>query len=317
MLAAMIPSRSCSAALRAVFPIVRRTPLATARRGALVLALSLWLLGSPFGAASAGKAPVWLATGPAGGTYRAVYGANLVRLLPDFDVFFRESQGSLQNLQQLLDGQADVAFVQADVYALARETRPEVARDLQVVGRLADECVYLARRKDGRIGSFDDLKKPAGDTPARIAVGPPEGGPAGTWLWLAHLEPALAGVEADPQGGTLALNQLAVGRFDAVLWVTDPANRDQKMTRALVANEDLELAAVSGKQLLEPLPDGTVVYRKQKVKGRETWTGRGVETICTTALVLMRRDADALLLDRVSDAIGLHRDAIVPRAPRS
>jgi len=176
--------------------------------------------------------------------------------------------------------------------------------------------VFLARRKDGRIGRFEDLAAPAGDRPARVAVGPPEGGPAGTWHWLLHHDPGLAAVEVDPQGGTLALNQLAVGRFDAVLWVTDPANRDQKMTKALMADDDLELVAVTGKKLVDPLPDGTVVYRKQKVKGRETWTARKTETICTTALVLMRRDADAALLERVSDAIGLHRDAIVPRPPK-
>jgi len=124
------------------------------------------------------------------------------------------------------------------------------------------------------------------------------------------------GVEVDAQGGTLALNQLAVGRFDAVLWVTDPANRDQKMTRALQANDDLELVAVSGKRLLEPLSDGTVVYRKEKLQGRQAWVGGKIETICTTALVVMRRDAGAPLLEKVSDAIGLHRDAIVPRPPK-
>jgi TRAP-type uncharacterized transport system substrate-binding protein len=307
MLAPMTDSRT-----RSSFP----TPIplrAHALRAALALAIAALLIAAPISAAVAQEEPVWLATGPVGGTYRAVYGANLVKLLHDFQVFFRDSEGSSGNLQLLLDGKADIAFVQGDVYALAHESAPAVARDLVVIGQLSDECVYIARRKDGRIESFDDLKDPDGDTPARVAVGPPEGGPAGTWLWLANREPSLATAEIDTQGGTLALNQLAVGRFDAVVWVTDPTNFGQKMLRTLQANSELELMPVTEKTLLEPLPDGTVVYRKMKVKTTDGWPAKKLETICTSALVLMRRDADPLLLERVSDAVALHREAIVPK----
>jgi TRAP-type uncharacterized transport system substrate-binding protein len=241
-----------------------------------------------------------------------VYGANLVKLLHDFDVFFRDTQGSAENLQMLLDGEAQIAFVQADVYALAHESAPAVSEDLVVIGRLADECVYIARRKDGRIGNFGDLKGADGEDPVRVAVGAPEGGPAGTWLWLANREPGLATAEIDTTGGSLALNQLAVGRFDAVVWVTDPTNYEQKMLRTLQANDALALLPVSEKALLEPLSDGTVVYQKKKVKTTAGWPAKKLETICTSALVLMRRDADPLLLERVSDAIALHRDAIIP-----
>lgn len=307
MLAPMTESHSSSS-------FFSRSKLGRRRqRGLLAVAISAMLLAVPTSAPVAKEGPIWLATGPPGGTYRAVYGVNLVKLLPDFEVFFRDTQGSAENLQLLLGGKADIAFVQADVYALAHETAPAVAQDLLVIGRLADECVYVARRKDGRIGSFDDLKAPDGDTPARVAVGPPESGPAGTWLWLANREPALATAEIDDEGGTLALNQLAVGRFDAVVWVTDPTNFEQKMLRTLQANSELELLPINDKALLTPLSDGTVVYSKKKVKTSAGWSAKKLETICTSALVLMRRDADPLLLERVSDAVGLHREAIVPR----
>ena len=109
------------------------------------------------------------------------------------------------------------------------------------------------------------------------------------------------------------MNQLAVGRFDAVVWVTDPTNFEQKMLRSLQANSELELLSVTDPVLLEPLSDGTVVYTRKKVKVTDGWPAKKLETICTSALVLMRRDADPLLLERVSDAVALHRDAIVPR----
>ena len=124
--------------------------------------------------------------------------------------------------------------------------------------------------------------------------------------------PAWPAAEVDAQGGVLALNQLAVGRFDAVIWVTDPNNLEQTMLQALNANSALGLIPVKDERLLEPLSDGTVVYTKRKVRLTGGWPAKKVETICTSALVLMRKDDDATLVSRVANQVGLHLDSIVP-----
>ena len=284
-------------------------------RFASLVAAAVLSLTIPFASiARADDASIWLASGPEGGTYRAVYGANLQSLMRGTKVFFRESPGSAENIALLNAGQADIAFVQADVYAAAHSAG-ETA-DLQVIGRLSDECLYFARRNGGRIEGFDHLKAPPGGEPATIAVGPPAGGPAGSWLWLTERVPELAGNEVDAQGSTLALNQLAVGRFDAVLWVTDPLNFEHKMLQATLRNDALSLMPVTDEALLAPLSDGTVVYEKKKVALTDGWRSKKLETLCTSALVVMRRDADQALLDRVSDLIGLKRDLIAPRKER-
>ena len=267
--------------------------------------------------AFAGGSKVWLASGPPGGTYRTVYGANLAKYIRGYEFFFRDTSGSAENLRLLLDEEADIAFVQADVYALARQRQLAVAEGLQVIGRLADECVYVAYRREGRVGSFEELKAPSDEAPARVAVGPPDGGPAGSWTWLSEVVPELAATEVDGQGGTLALNQLGVGRFDAVIWVTDPTNLNHIMLKTLNSNERLGLLSLTDDALLAPLDDGTVVYQKKKVKTKGGWSSKKLETICTSALVLMRMDADPKLVDRVSDTIGLHREWIVPKEKRN
>jgi hypothetical protein len=289
-------------------PVLRRVA------ALLVSSFLASVLAAPVLAAKDDGPSIWLASGPEGGTYRAVYGANLASLLRGTSVFFRPSAGSADNVALLRAGQADVAFVQADVFAAAHALG-ETA-DLQVIGRLSDECVYVARRDGGDVQSFDDLRSPPGGEPATVAVGPPDGGPAGTWRWLSERAPEIAGNVVDDQGGTLALNQLAVGRFDAVVWVTDPLNLEHKMLQATLRNDALSLMPVTDAALLEPLSDGTVVYEKKKVALTDGWRSKKLETICTPALVLMRRDADRALVERISDLVGLKRDLIAPRKER-
>jgi TRAP-type uncharacterized transport system substrate-binding protein len=283
---------------------------------ALLVSPALLVAGAvvPADATAEEKPPVWLASGPEGGTYRTVYATNLESLMRGTRILYRETDGSTRNLALLNESKADIGFVQADVYAAAYAIG-ETA-DIQVVGQLSNECIYIAYRVDGPVKSFDDLKSPPDGEPATVAVGPPDGGPAASWIWLSSLVPELAGNQVDSQFGTLAVNQLAVGRFDAVVWVTDPLNIDHKMLRAVNANDAVDLMPITDEALLEPLDDGTVVYRKQKVALEEGWRAKKLETICTSALVVMRRDADPMLVERVADLVSLKRDVIAPRAAR-
>ncbi len=282
-----------------------------ALRATRALAACALLALLPAASSAADGDAIWLASGHEGGTYRAVYGANLARLLRGTEVLFRETAGSAENVGLLNAGRADIAFIQADVFAGAY-TSGDTA-DLQVIGRLSDECLFVAHRVDGKVGSFADLKAPADGAPLNIAVGPPDSGAAASWRWISQLDPALAGNETDAQHGTLAVNQLAVGGFDAVVWITDPLNLEHKMLRAVLENDAVDLMPVVDEALLEPIGDGTLVYRKRKLELEGGWRPKKVETICTSALVVMRRDADPALVERVSDLVGLQRDLIAPR----
>lgn len=265
-------------------------------------------------AAAADETSIWIASGPEGGTYRDVYASNLQELLRGITVLYRDTEGSAQNIEMLQAGQADIAFAQSDVFAHAWQAGK--TSGIQLIGRISDECVYIAYRKDGRIRKFDDLKHPPDGEPARVAVGPAASGPAGTWKWFSQRIPALAGNTVVDDVGTLSLNQLGVGRLDAVVWVTDPANRDHKMLKGALANDALAIMNVKDDALLAPLADGTVIYRNRKVTISSGWRPKKVETVCTSALLLMRRDAKRSLVERVSDIVSLKGDLIVPPPDR-
>ena len=98
-----------------------------------------------------------VASGERGRTYHDFYAVNLIGQLPGFRVSNRPTKGSGENLELLADGEADVGFAQADIFAMRLRKNPKRYGRLTVVGRLADECIFIATRVGGPIASFASL----------------------------------------------------------------------------------------------------------------------------------------------------------------
>jgi len=296
-----------------VAPRARDTIVPMKRSLALILLVAATILAAPLGAATADDTLVRIASGRKGFTYRAVYARNLEKLMRGYKIVYLPSEGSGQNLDLLAAGEANIAFAQADVYAEKRAGDPERYRDVLPIGRLAPECVYIARRKQEPKTTLESLAAGASKGRAVIAVGDAESGMSWSWAYIRRLMPGLSAVETSHESGTLSLNQLALGSLDAVAWVTDPNNVEQKMLRALLANDRLELMPVSDPALLVPHADGTVIYEARDVKVGGGLRGSKVPTICTSAVLFSRRDASERLIDKLADVVSLDLDKIVPK----
>lgn len=279
---------------------------------ALIAVLALFLGGS--GAAIAQPQQLRIASGEIGGTYRDVYAPGLGRLLSGYKVLHRSTSGSGENLDLLASGQVDLGFAQADVYAARLAADAGRYANLVVVGKLADECIYVAHRKQGRVTTWAQLvgNEATAGRPLTVATGPEGSGSRGTWGYLTTIAPGLASVELNAGEGTLALNQLAAGAYDAVVWVTDPTNFDHHSLRAVLSSDALDLMPLADPGLTRSLPDGTTVYGPRDVALGSGWRAPSVATICTSALVFARKDADARLLRNAADAIALKLRDIVP-----
>jgi TRAP-type uncharacterized transport system substrate-binding protein len=259
------------------------------------------------GAVHAAEKPVvWIASGATGGTYRGVYAKNFEKHLRSYDVFHRTTTGSGENLDLLVSGEADVAFAQADIYAAQLRQDPERLEDVVMIGRIATECVYIAYRKGGTVQSLAQLGQSVDGRPAKIAVGPAAGGGTGTWRHFAILDPALANAAVDHGGDTLALNQLAAGDYDAMIWVTDPNNLRHKLLQAVRANDELGLMPIDDPKFVYTLPSGTKIYERRKVVLEEGWRGDKLNTVCTGALVLARKSGDPEFIKKLSDIVSLY-----------
>jgi TRAP-type uncharacterized transport system substrate-binding protein len=259
------------------------------------------------GAAHAAEKPgIWIASGEVGGTYRGVYAKNFERQLRSYDVFHRTTTGSGENLELLVSGEADVAFAQADIYAAQFRQDPERLEGVVLIGRIATECLYIAYRKGGTVESLAQLGQPVNGRPAKIAVGPAPGGANGTWSLFATLDPALANVVVDHGGDRLALNQLAAGVYDAMIWVTDPNNLRHKLLQAVRANPELELMSIDDPKYVYTLASGTKVYEHRKVALEKGWPADKLNTICTGALVLAPKNSDPEFIKKLAEIVSMY-----------
>jgi hypothetical protein len=113
--------------------------------------------------------------------------------------------------------------------------------------------------------------------------------------------------------GIRALKQLAAGELDAVAWVTDPANRGHKMLQNVNAKRALALMPLDDPKLVNVLPDGTQIYALRKVTTKKgLFWSRRLDTLCTSALVVGRRDLMAPGLEAaVTTLLQENRDLIV------
>ncbi len=274
------------------------------------MALAVLLAASSTAAQGAPRYEV-IASGERGRTYHDHYARNLISQLRAFRIRNRETTGSGENLDLLADGRADIAFAQADIYAVRLSANRERYARLTVIGRLTDECVYLAYRVGGPVASFGALGGKVDGRRPKIAVGPAGGGMSGTWSFMASLEPGLATAEVANTGGTLALNQLSIGMYDAVGWVTDPRNLDHVLLRAVQANPELDLLVVQAPKLEHALADGTVIYESRAVDVTTARDPQQIQTLCTGAMIFARPDANPRFVEAVSEVLSFQREMIL------
>lgn len=219
------------------------------------------------------------------------------------------SRGSIQNLDRLMDGTAQVGLVQMDAYAWYIQKHPEAANSLEIMGSLYRECAYLAVQCKGKVRNEDDLQ---GKKDITIAVGKKGTGTAVTWDYMIQLEPKYKNAGVSFSGGTRALGKLAAKQIDAVMWVTAP-KLDGKMASTVMKNKDLCLKGFNDKDLNDKLPStGKPVYEFQKIDiAKGFLNDKELSTACVEAVLVAHVDTDEDVLETISDIILNYKSTLV------
>jgi len=118
-----------------------------------------------------------LLTGGTGGTYYPLGGqiAEIIEEETDLKVDMHSSNASADNVQEIADGEAELAFVQTDVVAYAVEgihmfEDDGAVENIQAVASLFPETIQIVTTKDSGIESVEDLEGKA------VSVGAPGSG---------------------------------------------------------------------------------------------------------------------------------------------
>lgn len=223
------------------------------------------------------------------------------------------SKGSVENMDNIMTGKANIALVQMDAYAQYMFEHPEAKGRFEIIGPLYEECVYLAANTKGKVQSEDDLQS-SGVT---IAVGDQGSGTAVTWDYMRQLEPGYKDAAVSFSGGVRALGKLASkpdGEINAVMWVSAP-DLDGKLAQTVLNNPNLKFLAIDDKDLNDDYATtGQPIYKFKKIKtSHGVFGGDSVETICVDAVLIADSDIDEDVLEQISDIVMNYHATLVPK----
>ena len=261
-------------------------------------AIAAVLLFSSFGATAA---DITITTGQQGLTYNAVYGVNLASALSEYGYKSTvvPSKGSLDNLDKVASGEAQIGFTQADAFQFWRSRHGNEAQKVDIIGELGDECVFVAVKDGGKVGSESDLKEGI-----KIAVGEPASGSYASWQYLQSLEKDYAKVETYAKGGVRSLAKVTTGEYDAFLWVSAPDRTNKFLESVNQKGSGLTMIDMNGWHVDDKLPNGKPVYEIKKAVTESGWLSDSkVKVPCTKTLVVANTDAGDDMLETASTVL--------------
>ena len=290
-------------------PRLGRRSLQVALAAPVALGLLLWWLLSMGGAPSP-SGRVTLATGVPTGVY-ARYGEllkqDLAHDLPEVDLRLTRSEGSIDNLRQLVAGRAGFTIATADAVA-AYKVRGEPGADrLRACARLYDDYMQLVVPRKSAVRSTKDLRR------LRVGVGADSSGvqlitrrllEAAGLDFDRDIEPVRVGIDRMPK-------LLQEGKLDAFFWsgglpTTAVQHLAQRFPVRLVQLGDLSEA-------LHRQGERTRYYRAAVMPADAypmAQSGDAVKTIAVANLLVTTDREDAALTEGITRTVIDSRDWI-------
>ena len=218
------------------------------------------------------------------------------------------SNGSDENLDNLISGKAQIGFAFADSYKLKLVQDPRAAK-LKVLGVLNKGCLYTVVKNGGRIADDGDLEKSG----VKVDIGPDGAGANTTWKYLGTFDKDFKKPEVFNIGGgdPASLNALDYGTIDATLSMQVPSTTNT-LVKDVLANKNLKFLPIIDSDFTDKLPDGKQIYTKEKITIKEgKWSNTTLETICTDVLVLGGENLSMDDYKLVSALIYRNKDSII------
>lgn len=274
----------------------------------LLIALAVSLsLATPMAAQA--NENIVISTGSKGGSYHNKLGGNTRSVVREYgyQASLMTSKGSIENLNRIATGEADLGFAQADALMSWVEKNPDKADSIDILAPLGKECVFVAVAEGGKVSDEDDL----GNKGVNIAVQKQGSGSAVTWEYLRSLESSYANANTIYKGGVRALGKLKQGKYDAVLWVTTPGNFNHKFLKAVnVKGSGLKIMDLNDYSLNNKLPNGDSVYDFQKIEASNGFFSSSYEVPCTDVLAVANADMDEEKLEALAEVFTMQANRI-------
>jgi len=260
--------------------------------------------------ASSGR--ITIATGNTGGVYYTL-GGGLAQLISDntpLKATAAETGASVQNIQQLVAGDYDVAFALADTAADAVNGKASFdgkPQDIEALARIYPNYTQVVVRANSGINTMADMKG------KRISTGSPK---SGTEVIANRLLTAAGLSDSDISAQRLALrptvDQMKAGQIDGLIWsggLPTPELTD------LTTSVDVKFIDVT--DLLDDLKKVNPVYESGVMPADTYGLAKDVPSIVVPNLLLVRKDfpnnnacaITKLIFDKKNELVKVHKAA--------
>lgn len=266
------------------------------------------------GSCEASEGRITIATGNTGGVYYTL-GGGLAQLISDntpLKASAAETGASVQNIQQLVAGDYDIAFALADTAADAVEGKASFEGkpvDIAALARIYPNYTQVVVRADSGINSVADMK---GKT---ISTGSPK---SGTEVIANRLLTAAGLAESDISAQRLALrptvDQMKSGQIDGLFWSGGlPTPELTDLTTSL--GGDVKFIDIS--DLLDDLKKINPVYESGSLPADTYGLPADIPTIVVPNLLLVNLDFPSgnacaitkLIFDKKDELAKVHKAA--------
>lgn len=147
------------------------------------------------------------------------------------------TKGSMENLEFLQNGKCDGAYVQRNAFGMYADRNPSGGYNFERVATPAVEFAHMICNRNSEVDDVGDL---IGKSLLIDAVG---SGTELTWSEFVSMDGHYEGVMTENVGGTVALNRVATGRADCMLFVA--SLNTQLLQRANTLGDDVVLVPVN------------------------------------------------------------------------
>ena len=147
------------------------------------------------------------------------------------------TNGSMQNLEYMQNGKCDGAYVQRNAFGVYAERNPTNGYNFERVSTPAVEFAHMICNRNSDIDDVGDLP---GKTLLVDVVG---SGTELTWSDFVYMDDTYADVQTDNVGGTSALDRVANGESDCMLFVA--SLNTQLLQRANTLGDNVKLVPVN------------------------------------------------------------------------
>ncbi len=260
------------------------------------------------GEANGSPSELSLLTGGTGGTYFPLGGelANIIQDETDIESANAQSSGaSVENMQILQDGDADIAFTQTDIaaYATNGELMFEDGKvdNIQAIGTLYPETIQIVTLEESGIASVDELKG------KKVSVGAPGSGTyANAEQVLAAHDITMDDIDAQHLAFDESTEGIQDGTIDAA-FIT--SGTPTGAVEGLSAQKQVRILPIE-QDKIDKLIEEHPYYAEDTVKSGTYKIESDVKTVAVLAMLVARSDLDEDYVYQVTKAIFDNSDKI-------